>query len=153
MDLFDHAMQERMEQEAPLAARMRPRSLDEFIGQEHIIGPGKLLRRAIEADRLFSSIIFCGPPGTGKTTLAKIVALHTKAHFESISAVLAGVAELRRLIAEATERRRLHKQRTILFIDEVHRWNKAQQDALLPQVESGILTLIGATTENPYFFA
>jgi len=140
-----------MQQEAPLAARMRPRSLEEFIGQEHIIGPGKLLRRAIEADRLFSSVIFCGPPGTGKTTLAQIIALHTKAHFESISAVLAGVAELRRLIGEAIERRKLQKQRTILFIDEVHRWNKAQQDALLPQVESGLLTLIGATTENPYF--
>ncbi len=150
-DLFDHAMQERMQQEAPLAARMRPRSFDDFIGQEHIIGEGKILRRAIQADRLFSSIIFTGPPGTGKTTLAQLIALNTKAHFDTISAVLAGVAELRRVIADAEERRRLYHQRTILFIDEVHRWNKAQQDALLPQVESGMLTLIGATTENPYF--
>lgn len=150
-DLFDHAMQERMQQEAPLAARMRPRSFDEFIGQDHIIGEGKILRRAIQADRLFSSIIFTGPPGTGKTTLAQLIALNTKAHFDTISAVLAGVAELRRVIADAEERRRLYHQRTILFIDEVHRWNKAQQDALLPHVESGMLTLIGATTENPYF--
>lgn len=150
-DLFDHAMQERMQQEAPLAARMRPRTFDEFVGQEHIIGEGKILRRAIQADRLFSSIIFTGPPGTGKTTLAQLIALNTKAHFDTISAVLAGVAELRRVIADAEERRRLYHQRTILFIDEVHRWNKAQQDALLPHVESGMLTLIGATTENPYF--
>ncbi len=150
-DLFDHAMKERMHQEAPLAARMRPRTFDEYIGQEHIIGEGKILRRAIQADRLFSSIIFTGPPGTGKTTLAQLIALNTKAHFETISAVLAGVAELRRVIGEAEERRRLYHQRTILFIDEVHRWNKAQQDALLPHVESGMLTLIGATTENPYF--
>ena len=151
MDLFDHAMNERMEQEAPLAARMRPRTLDEIVGQEDIIGPGRLLRRAIEADRLFSSIILWGPPGTGKTTLARLIAQHTKAHFETISAVLAGVAELRRVIAEAEERRKLHRQRTILFVDEVHRWNKAQQDALLPHVETGMITLIGATTENPYF--
>jgi len=150
-DLFDHAMKSRMEQESPLAARMRPRTFDDYIGQEHIIGEGKILRRAIQADRLFSSIIFTGPPGTGKTTLAQLIALNTKAHFETISAVLAGVSELRRVIAEAEERRRMYQQRTILFIDEVHRWNKAQQDALLPQVESGMLTLIGATTENPYF--
>lgn len=151
MDLFEHAMHERMVHEAPLSARMRPRTLDEFIGQEHIIGPGKLLRRAIEADRLFSSIIFTGPPGTGKTTLAQVIANRTQAHFETISAVLAGVADLRRVIQEAGERRRLHGQRTILFIDEVHRWNRAQQDALLPHVENGMVTLIGATTENPYF--
>jgi putative ATPase len=151
MDIFDHAMQENMNHEAPLAARLRPRTLDEFVGQEHIIGEGKLLRRAITADRLFSSIILTGPPGTGKTTLARLIAAHTQAHFESISAVLAGVAELRRVIADATERRKLYHRRTILFVDEVHRWNKAQQDALLPQVESGMITLIGATTENPYF--
>lgn len=150
-DLFQHAMQARMEQESPLAARMRPRTFDDYIGQEHIIGEGKLLRRAIQADRLFSSIIFTGPPGTGKTTLAQLIAFHTQAQFETISAVLAGVAELRKVIKEAEERRSLYQQRTILFIDEVHRWNKAQQDALLPHVESGMVTLIGATTENPYF--
>ncbi len=151
MDLFDHALNERMTQEAPLADRMRPRMLDEFVGQEHIVGPGRLLRRAIETDRLFSSIIVFGPPGTGKTTLARVIANHTQSYFESISAVLAGVAELRRVIEDARERRRLHGRRTILFIDEVHRWNKAQQDALLPHVETGMVTLIGATTENPYF--
>ena len=151
MDLFDHALQQRMNHEAPLAARMRPRSLDEIVGQEHIVGAGRLLRRAIDADRLFSSIILFGPPGTGKTTLAQVIAQHTRAHFETLSAVLAGVAELRRVISEAEERRKLHRQRTILFVDEIHRWNKAQQDALLPHVETGMVTLIGATTENPYF--
>lgn len=150
-DLFDHAMQERMKTEAPLAARMRPRTLDEFVGQEHIVGEGKLLRRAIEADRLFSSIILFGPPGSGKTTLAQVIANTTKSHFVTISAILAGKADLRVVIDEALERRRLHNTRTILFVDEVHRWNKAQQDALLPQVENGTFTLIGATTENPYF--
>ena len=151
MDLFDHALKQRLTTEAPLAARMRPRTLDEFVGQEDIVGPGRLLRRAIEADRLFSSIILWGPPGTGKTTLAQIIANSTKSHFETISAVLAGVAELRRVIADAQERRKLHGTRTTLFVDEVHRWNKAQQDALLPHVENGTVVLIGATTENPYF--
>ncbi len=150
-DLFDHAMQERMKSEAPLAARMRPRTLEEYIGQEHIIGEGKLLRRAIEADKLFSSIILWGPPGTGKTTLAQVIANTTKSHFTTISAILAGKADLRVVIDESLERRRLHNIRTILFVDEVHRWNKAQQDALLPHVENGTFTLIGATTENPYF--
>ena len=150
-DLFDHAMRERMKSEAPLAARMRPRALDEFVGQEHIIGEGKLLRRAIESDRLFSSIILWGPPGSGKTTLAQIIASHTQSRFVTISAILAGKAELREVVNEALERRRLHNERTILFVDEVHRWNKAQQDALLPHVENGTVTLIGATTENPYF--
>jgi len=150
-DLFDHAMQERMKSEAPLAARMRPRTLEEYIGQEHIIGEGKLLRRAIEADRLFSSIILWGPPGTGKTTLAQVIANSTKSHFVTISAILAGKADLRVVIDGALERRRLHNEKTILFVDEVHRWNKAQQDALLPHVENGTFTLIGATTENPYF--
>jgi putative ATPase len=151
MDLFDHAMQKRMREEAPLAARMRPRTLEEFVGQQEIVGPGKLLRRAIEADRLFSSIILWGPPGTGKTTLAMVIANQTKSHFETLSAVLAGKADLRQVIEKALERRRLYQKKTILFVDEVHRWNKAQQDALLPHVENGTVTLIGATTENPYF--
>jgi putative ATPase len=151
MDLFDHALKERLATEAPLAARMRPRTLDEYIGQEEIVGPGRLLRRAIEADRLFSSIILWGPPGTGKTTLAQIIANSTKSYFASISAVLSGVADLRKVIVDAKERRKLHNQKTILFVDEVHRWNKAQQDALLPHVEDGTFVLIGATTENPYF--
>lgn len=150
-DLFDHALEQRLQSEAPLAARMRPRTLEEYIGQEHIVGEGKLLRRAIEADRLFSSIILWGPPGTGKTTLAQVIANQTKSHFETLSAILAGKAELREVIDRALERNRLYKQRTILFVDEIHRWNKAQQDALLPYVENGTVTLIGATTENPFF--
>jgi putative ATPase len=151
MDLFDHALAQRMKTEAPLAARMRPRTLDEFVGQEPIVGRGRLLRRAIEADRLFSSILLWGPPGSGKTTLAMVIANTTRSHFETISAVLAGKQELREVIEAARERRKLHGARTILFVDEVHRWNKAQQDALLPHVEDGTITLIGATTENPYF--
>jgi putative ATPase len=150
-DLFDHRRQQQLRYEAPLAARMRPRSLSTFVGQEHIVGEGRLLRRAIEADRLFSSLIFWGPPGTGKTTLAMIIANSTERHFETISAVLAGVADLRRIIAEAKERLGMYGKRTILFVDEIHRWNKAQQDALLPHVENGTIVLIGATTENPYF--
>ena len=135
---------------APLAARMRPRTLDEFVGQGHIVGPGRLLRRAIQADQL-SSLIFYGPPGTGKTTLAQVIAGTTRARFTALNAVLAGVKQLREAIQAARDARDLHGQRTILFVDEVHRWNKAQQDALLPSVENGTIILIGATTENPYF--
>jgi putative ATPase len=151
MDLFDHAMHERMKTEAPLAARMRPRTLDEFVGQEEIIGEGRLLRRAIKADRLFSSIILCGPPGSGKTTMAQLIANYSRSDFITISAVMAGKSELRTVISEATEKRRMYSKRTILFVDEVHRWNRAQQDALLPSIESGLIILIGATTQNPYF--
>ena len=135
---------------APLAARMRPRTLDEFVGQGHIVGPGRLLRRAIQADQL-SSLIFYGPPGTGKTTLAQVIAGTTRARFTALNAVLAGVKQLREAIQAARDAGDLHGQRTILFVDEVHRWNKAQQDALLPSVENGTIVLIGATTENPYF--
>lgn len=148
--LFDARRAELIEKEAPLAARMRPRTLDEFVGQEHIVGPGRLLRRSIQADQL-SSVIFYGPPGSGKTTLARIIANTTRAHFIAINAVLAGVADIRAAIATAQERRGQFGQRTILFVDEVHRFNKAQQDALLPWVENGTVILIGATTENPYF--
>jgi len=151
MNLFEHSRQKQIRREAPLAARMRPRTLDAFVGQEHIAGAGRLLRRAIESDRLFSSLIFWGPPGTGKTTLAMIIANTTTSHFETISAVLAGVADLRRVIKEAKDRRAMYGQRTILLVDEIHRWNRAQQDALLPHVEAGTIVLIGATTENPYF--
>jgi putative ATPase len=150
-DLFDHSRREQIRRQAPLAARVRPRSLEAFVGQKQIVGEGRLLRRAIVADRLFSSLIFWGPPGTGKTTLAMIIANSTKRHFETISAVLAGVADLRRIIKEAKDRQGMYGQRTILFVDEIHRWNKAQQDALLPHVEDGTIVLIGATTENPYF--
>lgn len=150
MNLFDQHHQQVAEAESPLADRMRPRSLDEFIGQDHIIGPGRLLRRAIQADQL-SSIIFYGPPGTGKTTLARIIANTTRAHFIAINAVLSGVKEIRAAIETALELRNKYSQRTILFVDEVHRFNKSQQDALLPWVENGTVILIGATTENPYF--
>jgi len=150
MDLFDHAHQERLKQSAPLAARMRPRTLDEFVGQDHIIGPGRLLRRAIQADQL-GSLIFYGPPGTGKTTLAQVIANTTRAYFIALNAVLSGVKEIRAAVADAQERAKLYQSRTILFVDEVHRFNKAQQDALLPWVENGTVIFVGATTENPYF--
>ncbi len=149
-DLFKHARKQQIEDESPLANRMRPQTLDEYIGQAHIIGPGRLLRRAIQADQL-SSLIFYGPPGTGKTTLAMVIANSTSSFFITINAVLAGVKDIREAIAAAEERRNLHNQRTTLFVDEVHRWNRAQQDALLPHVERGTIILIGATTENPYF--
>ena len=150
MDLFESSLKRQLEEESPLANRMRPRTLDEYVGQEHIMGQGRLLRRAIVADQL-SSLIFYGPPGTGKTTLAAVIANTTKSQFVTMNAVLVGVKQLREEIAAAIERRQLYQQRTTLFIDEVHRWNKAQQDALLPHVENGTIILIGTTTSNPYF--
>src|ERR1041384_5656640 len=136
---------------APLAARMRPRTLDEYVGQSHILAPGQLLRRAIEADRI-QSLIFYGPPGTGKTSLAQIIARHTRNKFERLSGVESNVADMRRVLAAAANRLANTGQPTILFIDEIHRFNKAQQDVLLPDVESGVVRLIGATTHNPFFF-
>ena len=151
-DLFTEAETEpTTDLSAPLASRMRPRSLEEFVGQEHILAPGKLLRRAIEADRL-PSVILSGPPGTGKTTLAQIIAAMTQAKFERLSGVESNVAEMRKVVAAATQRRRLSGRKTILFVDEIHHFNKAQQDILLPDVESGNLRLIGATTYNPFFY-
>jgi putative ATPase len=150
MDLFSQNRETMLSRAAPLANRMRPRTLDEYVGQEHILGPGRLLRRAIQIDQL-SSVIFYGPPGTGKTTLARIIANTTKANFISINAVLAGVKEIREAIDAAQKALAHYQKRTTLFVDEVHRFNKSQQDALLPHVENGTLTLIGATTENPYF--
>jgi len=150
MDMFEKQFEELKKKEAPLAARMRPDNLKEFVGQEHIVGEGRVLRKAIESGQLPSMILW-GPPGSGKTTLATIIANTTASHFSSVSAVTAGVADLRRLIDEAKERRKLYQQKTILFIDEIHRFNKSQQDAVLPFVEDGTITLIGATTENPSF--
>jgi len=150
MDMFEQRFEKDRLKEAPLAARMRPTGFDEFVGQEHIVGKGRILRRAIESNKL-PSIVLWGPPGSGKTTLAYIIASTTDSHFSPVSAVSAGVADLRKIIEEAKERRKLNRQRTILFIDEIHRFNKAQQDAILPFVEDGTITLIGATTENPSF--
>ncbi len=149
-DLFEDAVRARLAQTAPLALRVRPTTLAELVGQGHILGPGSALRLAIEQDRI-SSMVLYGPPGSGKTTLARIVAATTGAVFEELAAVSATVADLRRLIALARERLAAHGRRTILFLDEIHRLSKAQQDALLPAVEEGLITLIGATTENPYF--
>ena len=151
-DLFEEAQEiEIANTAAPLATRMRPRSLEEFVGQEHILGPGKLLRRAIEADRL-PSVIFYGPPGSGTTTLARVIAEMTHAKFVRISGVESNVAEMRRVLAAATNRLRTSGQKTILFVDEIHHFNKAQQDILLPDVEAGNLRLVGATTYNPFFY-
>jgi putative ATPase len=149
MDLFDR-LEKRQPAAMPLAERMRPKTLDEVIGQRHLLGDDKLLRRAIAQDRV-PSLILWGPPGSGKTTLAQVVAHESKARFSTLSAVLSGVPDLRKAVEEAREQERLHGRRTILFVDEIHRFNKAQQDALLPHVERGTVTLIGATTENPSF--
>ena len=149
-DLFADQARARTQREAPLAARMRPRTLDEFVGQEHLVGEGRMLRKSIETDQVPSMVLW-GPPGSGKTTLARIIAGLTRSHFAPVSAVTAGVADLRQIVDEAGERRGMHGQRTILFIDEIHRFNKAQQDVILPFVEDGVVTLIGATTENPSF--
>ncbi|MBW1739994.1 MAG: replication-associated recombination protein A [Deltaproteobacteria bacterium] len=150
MDLFNQSEKEVERTARPLADRMRPRTLDGFVGQAHLLGKKRLLRRAIEEDRLFSVILW-GPPGSGKTTLARIMAHETKSHFETFSAVLSGVKEIREVIEKAITYRRYHQKKTVLFVDEIHRFNKAQQDAFLPHVESGLITLIGATTENPSF--
>src|SRR4051812_28052395 len=158
-DLFAEAPPEKAEPQRdsqpqrhqPLAARMRPRHLNDFVGQSHILAPGQLLRRAIEADRI-QSLIFYGPPGTGKTSLAQIIAHQTKSKFERLSGVESNVADMRRVLASAANRLENKGQSTILFIDEIHRFNKAQQDILLPDVESGVVRLIGATTHNPFFF-
>ncbi|MDS1030018.1 replication-associated recombination protein A [Bacillota bacterium LX-D] len=150
MNLFDLASQEKQKKSAPLAVRMRPKSLEEYIGQKHIVGPGKLLRRAILADQL-SSLIFYGPPGTGKTALAQVIAENTKGDFIRLNAVTAGASDLKNIIQTAKDNLTLYAKKTIVFIDEIHRFNKAQQDILLPYVEDGTIVLIGATTENPYF--
>src|SRR5688572_6439342 len=150
MDLFRDVRQKNLDRVAPLAVRMRPRTLDEFVGQEHFLGPGKLLRRMLEADRL-TSVIFYGPPGTGKTTLASLIAQTTSSHFEQVNAAAVGVKEVRKILDDAKERLAAGGNRTVLFLDEIHRFNRAQQDILLPDVEAGLILLVGATTENPFF--
>lgn len=150
MDLFDYMRENTMEKESPLASRLRPRTLDGVVGQQHIIGKDKLLYRAIKADKL-GSVIFYGPPGTGKTTLAKVIANTTQADFKQINATVAGKKDMEEVVTEAKNNMGMYGRRTILFVDEIHRFNKGQQDYLLPFVEDGTLTLIGATTENPYF--
>ena len=150
MDLFEYMRESRQEKEAPLAARLRPSSLEEVVGQQHIIGKDKLLYRAIKADKI-SSLIFYGPPGTGKTTLAKVIAQTTKSEFVQINATVAGKKDMEEVISEAKEKQGMYGKKTILFIDEIHRFNKGQQDYLLPFVEDGTIVLIGATTENPFF--
>lgn len=150
MDLFDYAREKNMEKEAPLASRLRPATLEEVVGQQHIIGKDKLLYRAIKADKL-SSIIFYGPPGTGKTTLAKVIAHTTSADFTQINATVAGKKDMEEVVAKAKNTLGMYQKKTILFVDEIHRFNKGQQDYLLPFVEDGTIILIGATTENPYF--
>ena len=150
MDLFENNRRQTLERAAPLSARMRPRNLDEIVGHGDIVGPGTLLRQAIDADQLFSLVLW-GPPGAGKTTLARLIAAQSRAEFVAISAVSSGVADLRAIVKDAADRLGMHGQRTVLFIDEIHRFNKAQQDAILPHVEDGTIILIGATTENPSF--
>ena len=150
MDLFDYMREKDMEKESPLASRLRPRTLDEVVGQQHIVGKDKLLYRAIQADKL-GSIIFYGPPGTGKTTLAKVIANTTSADFRQINATVAGKKDMEEVVKEAKDNIGMYGRKTILFVDEIHRFNKGQQDYLLPFVEDGTLILIGATTENPYF--
>src|SRR5436305_261669 len=150
LDLFADVRRKNLDRAAPLAARMRPRTLDEFAGQQHFLGPGKLLRRMLEADRL-TSVIFYGPTGNGKTTLARLIATYTKSHFEQVNAAAVGVKEVRALLDAARDRLANAGERTVLFLDEIHRFNRAQQDILLPDVEAGHVILIGATTENPFF--
>ena len=150
MDLFDYMHEKNMEKEAPLASRLRPSTLDEVVGQRHIIGKDKLLYRAIRADKL-GSIILYGPPGTGKTTLARVIANTTSARFTQINATVAGKKDMEEVVRQAKETLGMYQQKTILFVDEIHRFNKGQQDYLLPFVEDGTLTLFGATTEKPYF--
>ncbi|MBT8370420.1 MAG: AAA family ATPase, partial [Deltaproteobacteria bacterium] len=150
MDIFDYHAQKAADASRPLAERMRPQNLDEFVGQLHAVGEGSLIRSAIKQDRIFSMILW-GPPGCGKTTLARIIATDTRSHFVHFSAVLSGVKDIRAVIAEAQNQQKLYRKRTILFVDEIHRFNKAQQDAFLHHVESGLIKLVGATTENPSF--